>query len=74
LKDLMITTEHYNEAFNGFDIYDCAVRAKDAYSFILIDSKSNRTDQEPKKRVVTYFKEYQGKPLVSWGQYGYGRK
>lgn len=72
----MISKDHYDEAFSGFQIFDCAVRTKEIYSFVLVDLGRTRKNYEPDKRLVTYFKNYQGgpqeynnKPLLNWQQY-----
>lgn len=62
----MIKAEYLKDIFGGFHISDCAIRAKGIYSFVLIEIK----DDDPRlKRIVTYFEDYQGKPLISWGEY-----
>ena len=50
----MINKSFFEEAFSGFQIYDCAVRARKAYSFSLVElSEIN----EKEKRIVTYFQD-----------------
>ncbi len=64
----MLLSETYPEAFDGFHIYDCAVRTN-GYCFILSEVQAGRSSKEPLKRMVAYFPDFQGKPLLNWKEY-----
>jgi hypothetical protein len=62
---MMIPTVDIRENFDGYFVYDCAVR-KNAYCFLLFEQhKTDKSNDEPKKRLVTYFPDFDGKPLVN---------
>lgn len=68
----MISKNHFEEGFRGFHIHECAVRARGIYSFVLLEdiaSQANAEDAEPLKRLVTYFVNVEGKPLLGWREF-----
>ncbi|WP_348945689.1 hypothetical protein ABHF33_03625 [Chitinibacter sp. FCG-7] len=64
----MSLADTYSEAFDGFFIYDCALRSS-GYCFILVETTKNNNDREPNKRIVGYFPDYEGQPVISWHEY-----
>jgi hypothetical protein len=49
----MIPEKIVKEAFHGFNIYDCEVRRKDAFSFLSI--KQAKLEKDQKRRIVNVF-------------------
>lgn len=52
---ILINKEKWNNAFDGFNIYDCAVRNKDAFSFVCIKATKGKVGDEPNKRLINVF-------------------
>ena len=51
----MIKSKLYTDHISGFHIIDCAVRAKDAFSFLLCETYVKNAEKEPAKRLLNYF-------------------
>ena len=64
----MLLTKIYPEAFDNFYIYDCALRAT-GYCFLLYRMQADDDNNEPVKRIASYFPNFQGKPVLAWQQY-----
>jgi hypothetical protein len=56
------------ENFDGYFIYDCAIR-NNAYCFLLFENTNDGDTTEPKKRLVSYFPDFNGKPLINGHNY-----
>lgn len=63
----MISREMWMEAFEGFYIYDCAVRRNDIFCFLLIQKKEGGDQGEPATRLVSVFNDGSGD--VGFGEY-----
>jgi hypothetical protein len=63
----MISHELYEEGFAGYHIYDCEVRTKSTFSFILCETLEEKVSDEPKKRLLNYFMGI--KEEIGYGQY-----
>ena len=51
----MISKKLYDTSFRGYHIMDCAVRDREAFSFILFETSAVLAKKEPKKRLLNYF-------------------
>ncbi len=54
----MISEDIWDEAFDGFHIYDCAIRNKNSYSFLCIQQMQMNGAVgvvEPSKRMINVF-------------------
>lgn len=50
---MSIAKSEYAEYFDGYQIYDCAVRSREAFSFSLVESEADPS--EPRKALVNFF-------------------
>ena len=50
---MQITVSEYDEFFKGYQIYDCAVRSRNAFSFVVLESRDDNS--EPEKVLINYF-------------------
>lgn len=63
----MISHELYEEGFAGYHIYDCEIRTKSIFSFILCETLEDNNEEEPRKRLLNYFRGV--KEEIGYGQY-----
>ena len=61
----MISKKIWDEAFEGFTIYDCAVRQKNIFYFSLIKRQEDGDETEPAKRLVSVFTDGAGNMAYS---------
>jgi hypothetical protein len=64
----MSLAKKYPEVFNGFYIYDCALRAS-GFCFLLYGKPNEKNYDEPDKRMASYFPDFEGKPVLGWREY-----
>jgi hypothetical protein len=52
-SNFMIPADILKDAFDGYDIYDCAVRRRDSFSFLGI--KRAKLEKDQKRKIITVF-------------------